>query len=114
MKPPRRTDNLTPDSIRTHLEQVNKVLGGNVSFGTTTANTDRGRNINGWAATVVTPGAPDTEFAVPHGLGRIPIGFLVMSRSVSGNVYKSTTAWTTTNIYLKDSAVSDTLVLFIV
>jgi hypothetical protein len=113
MKPPRALDfsiNQTPDN----LEQLSKVLAGNVSFGQSTTNTDQGRNINGWMATGTSPAGPNTEFAVAHGLGRIPIGFFVLSTDKAAHIYKSTTAWTTSNIYLKSDVASVTYTLFIV
>lgn len=111
MKPPRTVDE---KAIREHLEQVNKVLS-NISFGEVTDNKDLSQNIEGWYATATSPGVADTEFAVPHQLGRIPIGFFVLTRTKGGVVYKSlVTPWSTNNIYLKDSSVTDVLLLFIV
>ena len=47
-----------------------------------------------------TPGA-DVEFTVEHGLGYVPIGFLVISKNKAGDVYKSATAATVSTIALK-------------
>lgn len=96
-----------------HVEQLNKVLS-NISFGDTSDNLAPSQNIEGWYASVTSPGVANTEFAVPHQLGRVPIGFLVFSKSNTGVVYKGATAWTSSNIYLKDSGISDVLLLFIV
>lgn len=46
-------------------------------------------------------GVANTEFAVTHNLGRIPVGFRVADRNNVGNAYNSGTAWTTTQIFLK-------------
>lgn len=50
---------------------------------------------------VQAPGTANTEFAVTHNLGRIPVGYRVAGRNNVGNCYNSTTAWTTTQIFLK-------------
>lgn len=55
----------------------------------------------------------NTEDTVAHNLGLIPIGFLVFSIDKNGTVYKGPTAWTTTNIFLKCSAASAAILLFI-
>lgn len=49
-------------------------------------------------------GSANTEDAVPHNLGRIPVGFIITSIDKAGIVYKSGTAFTASNIYLKVSA----------
>ena len=51
-------------------------------------------------ADVTTPGS-DVEFEITHGLGYIPLGYLVISSDKAGHVYNSTTAWTAEKIYLK-------------
>jgi hypothetical protein len=114
LKPPRVIDARgIPLGLRDHIEQMNKVLS-NISFGDLTNNRDFSQNIVGWYASVTSPGIADTEFAVPHNLGRVPNGWLVLSKSNAGVVYKGATAWTSSNIYLKDSGISDVLLLFIV
>jgi len=52
--------------------------------------------------TISDTGAANTEFAVTHNLGVVPTYYL-WNINKSGVVYKGTTAWTTTNIYLKCS-----------
>ena len=63
-------------------------------------------------ADVTTPGA-DIEFSVTHGLGFVPMGFLVASQDKAGSFYNSTTAWTTEKIFLKCSAATATLRILI-
>lgn len=53
----------------------------------------------------VTPGA-DVEFTLEHGLNRIPIGFIVISKDKAGDVYSSATPATTATISLKCSVAS--------
>lgn len=115
MKPPNSVNYPNnPGQIKYNIEQVSKVLSGNVSFGQTTSNTEQGRNINGWAATGTSPGVANTEFSITHGLGRIPIGFLVMQTGVAAHIYKGTTAWTATTIYLKADQANVPYTVFIV
>lgn len=58
-------------------------------------------------------GVADTEDTVAHTLRRVPTGFIVVNRDKAGAVYDSGTAWTTTNIYLKCSAVSTAVKLIV-
>lgn len=62
---------------------------------------------------VADTGTVDTEFAVAHGLGRTPVGFLVANKDQPADVYDSGTAWDGTNIYLKCSAANAALLLII-
>lgn len=43
----------------------------------------------------------DTQDTVAHNLGYIPNGFIVINSDKAAKVYKGSTAWTATNIYLK-------------
>lgn len=61
-----------------------------------------------------TNAAADTEDTIAHSLGVIPIGVIVMVPPQAGFIYKGTTAWTTTNIYLKCSAADQDATLFLV
>lgn len=97
MKPVRSTGlNQTPQAIRKMAEQNAKVLGGNVSFGSTTSNSDVDRNIVCWKATGTTPATPNTSFVVPHNLGRIPIGVLPVSVNQPGAVIRVVSSTSTT------------------
>ena len=64
--------------------------------------------------TVVSDPVADVEYAVAHGLGFIPNGFLVVSQDKAGVTYKGTTAWTEENLYLQTNTptVALTLLLF--
>jgi hypothetical protein len=49
--------------------------------------------------------AGGAEFSIEHGLGTIPLGYLVISQDAAGSVYTSDgTPWDTSRIYLKASA----------
>lgn len=107
MQPPKSLS-LTPTqgTYEYTIQQLGKVLSGNISFGATTNNVDQDINIDCYKATGATPGTANTEFAIAHQLGRIPIGFIVASVDQAAIIYKSTTSWTKTNIYLKCNATS--------
>lgn len=49
---------------------------------------------------------PDAENTVAHTLGKVPTGFIVYSLDKAGVVYRSGTAFTATNIYLKVNVAS--------
>ena len=46
-------------------------------------------------------GSPDTEDAVAHLLGRVPVGRIVYRQDKAGSLYDSGTAFTASNIYLQ-------------
>ena len=73
----------------------------------------KGENIAGEFRTITTAGA-NTEVVVPHTLGVIPVGRIVLRQDKAGSLYDSTTAWTTTNIYIKSDVATVTFKLFLV
>jgi hypothetical protein len=101
MKPQRTAlTNITSKSLHDWLINHSRVLAGNIEFGDTMTNKEPGRNIKCSKATGATPGAANTEFAVTHTLGKVPITFFHHTDN-GGVIYKSTTAWTKTQIFLK-------------
>ncbi|MCE5199812.1 MAG: hypothetical protein ABFD54_08895 [Armatimonadota bacterium] len=60
-----------------------------------------------------TNATPDTEDTIAHGLGRTPVGFVVVSIDKAGMVYKGVTAWDGTNLYLKCSITSASVTILI-
>jgi hypothetical protein len=124
MKPPRTfgiNREPLPKPIRHMVEQLSKAVS-NISFGTTTDNTDGDMTIQCHKAHINAPGSPNTEFAVPHNLKHIPIGFIIISTNQAGHVYKSAggTPWTAAtdsapgNIYLKADAAGIVINLIII
>lgn len=49
---------------------------------------------------------PDAENTVPHTLGKVPTDVIVTSVDKASSVYKGSTAWTETNVYLKATVAS--------
>lgn len=94
------------DNIVDWLQRHARVLDGNVSFGASNVNkNNRDRNIDSTMASGTTPGTANVEFAITHTLGRIPVTFFGHTDN-GGVLYKSTTAWTKTTVYLKCTTVS--------
>lgn len=72
----------------------------------------RAGNLDAQYIDVFTPGVADTEFAVPHGLGRKPIGYDVVRRDKAAIVYDSSGgSWGDNVLYLKCNTASTTIKL---
>jgi len=56
---------------------------------------------------------PDAEDTIAHGLGRTPVGFIVIDKDKAGDIYDGGTAWTDTNIYLKCAVASVTATVLV-
>lgn len=54
----------------------------------------------------------DTDTALAHGLNRVPVGYIVVSKSAATVVYNGSSAWTSTLIYLRAN-VAATIKLFV-
>ncbi len=84
-----------------------RVLGGQVSFGATMSNAEQDRNMFCSKASGTTPGVANTDFAVSHGLGRLPITLAGWDTNNGGVIYRSpATAWTKTTATLRCTTVS--------
>lgn len=122
MKIPRTLNLAKPtiDTIQRQFELMSKALSRNISFGSTTSNTDPDMNISGWKATGTTPGTANTEFSITHWVTHVPVGFIILSTQPAGHIYKSTTAWTSATkntpgaIYLKSDTASVAYTLMII
>lgn len=84
------------------------VVNGKIGFGDGT-NAD---NIDGVWATV-TFALANTDTAITHNLGRVPVGYHVVSKSVSADIFNGVAAWTTTQLTLQSSVAGVTVRLFI-
>lgn len=92
-------------------------INGGLDFGSSsqTDPTQYTGNMDGQWANVTAPGTPDTEFAIPHTLGRTP-SFYFYNSDRAASLYQlpaTGTAWTNTNIYVKCSVASAVLNVFI-
>jgi len=109
LRPDYKTGELEQD-ITVGWQYVSKILNGLFSFGDGT-NRD---NIAGNWVNVTTPVAPNTDFAVNHNLGQLPVGYLVMQKSAACDVYTGSVAATKTQITLRATVGGVALRLFVV
>lgn len=56
--------------------------------------------------TFTSSATPDAENTVAHTLGKVPTGYLVYSVNKAAVVYKGSTSWSASNIYLKVNVAS--------
>lgn len=108
-----------PEQIRLLQEQLSKIfylLQGRVSFGTGTDGVN-GQNISGQFQEFTSDASANTEFAVAHTVGSVPLGYIILAQDKAGSLYQmddTGTAWTSTNIYLKCSVSSVKFLVFLV
>jgi len=79
----------------------------------TAADGTRAGVINGIYQTLTTSGTPDAENTIAHGLGRVPVGYILVKADKAVCVYDGSSAWTATNIYLKANVASAAITLLI-
>lgn len=70
-------------------------------------------NFDGEILEVSDSGNADSEITIAHHLKRIPKYFIVISINKGAVVYKSSTSWTETNIYLKCNVANTAFKVFI-
>ena len=70
-------------------------------------------NIDCVLVTLTSSATPDVENTVAHTLGKVPKGYLVYGQDKAGSLYKGTTTWTNSNIYLKSNVASVTFNIII-
>lgn len=63
--------------------------------------------------TIVTHATPGVEFAVTHGLGKIPVGYIVYGQEAAGSLYDGTTTNTNATLYLKSDVSSKTFKILV-
>ena len=83
-----------------------------ISLGTGADGTLAGK-LGGIYQVLTTSATPDAENTIAHGLGRTPIGYVVVKSDKAGDVYTGTTGWGTTNIYLKATVASMAVTILI-
>ena len=97
------SQSLTLQNLSRWMEIVAQVLGGNVSYGSSMANTDEDLNLLIWKASGVSPGVADTDFTVNHSLGKIPITIVGQDTTDGAVIYRGSVAWTTTTVTLRST-----------
>ena len=70
-------------------------------------------NVDASRVTVVTHVTPGTEFSISHGLGKVPLGYIVTGQEAAGSIYDGSTSNTNTTIYFKSDVSSKTFNLLV-
>lgn len=98
------------DSIRTLIRSFN----GQISFGDG-SNSSLSGNIDGQTKEVYFPDA-NTDVEIPHGLGRPPIGIIVLDVNVDGAVVRGNQRgdWNANRLFLRCSEAGTTALLVVV
>ncbi len=94
-------DEAVPRNQARWTERIARVINGQIGFGSTMSNADKDINVNCWKATGTTPGGANTEFAITHSLGRIPNTIVGQDTNNGGLLYRGSTPWSKTQIFLK-------------
>lgn len=98
----------TADYLSQSIRGIISKFNGGISLGNGLSGYRAG-NLDAQYIDVYTPGA-DTEFIVPHGLGRKPIGYDVVRLDKAAIVYDSSAgSWGNEVIYLKCNAANATI-----
>ena len=99
-------------ALRRLYEQLARIINGLISFGDGT-NTD---NMNGSWQNFTTPLTPNTDFTLIHNLGRQAVGYIVVAKSATCDVFTSATSNPNpgTQIILQATGASVVMRLFII
>jgi hypothetical protein len=95
------------------LRTLQRAVNGKLTFGNG-ANSSQSGNVDGHTKEVTFTTA-DTDYEVPHGLGRVPIGVLVLDVNQDGAVVRggSRGSWSATRLFVRCN-VAGTTALFVV
>lgn len=98
------------DAVRQLLRAVN----GRLSFGNGVHSSQSG-NIDGHTKEVTFTNA-NTDYEIPHGLGRVPIGLIVLDVNVDGAVVRggSRGSWSNTRLFARCNVAGTTALLVVV
>ncbi len=100
-------------SVDTDLRNLVNLSQNRIRFGTGSDGAD-GENVSGSFKVFTSNAVADTEETIAHGLGAVPIGFIVINRDKASSLYDSGTAWTSTNAYVKSDTASTTYTVFFI
>lgn len=103
-KPETEYDKFLEQELSSYSLELSKILNKGLEFSD---------NFNMQIKTATTDAVANTESAVAHTLGRVPSDFIVGAQDKAGTIYKGSTAWTVTNIYVKGSVASITAKLYV-
>lgn len=91
--------------LREFIESVTRILNRGIRFAD---------NVDCAEVEYTSNATPGTEDTIPHGLGRVPQGFLIYDRDADSNDPYRSTAYDATNIYVKcgTASVAFKLIIF--
>ena len=96
------------------LQDVARQFNGFISFGGGSHASWSG-NIDGQYIEMTFPGVANTEMRVPHGLGRLPIGYFVVRKDRACDIYDgSDNTWGTEYLFLKSDEADAVVRLLII
>jgi hypothetical protein len=100
-----------PNDVKTlndWIQEIQKTINGGLRLGDGTNGTRAG-NFSGQLIEFVSPAVANTEMEFLHGLGRVPIGWVVLYQDLAGSLYASIPeSWSNKLLYLKSSVASCT------
>ena len=111
----REGDTRAPFLWTQYMQELNR-MARNLTFLDSDGAIGTGRrclNIDAVWVRYVSNGTANTEDTVAHNLGRIPVGLWVSAPDKGAVIYKGTTAWTATNVYLKATVLTVTVDLLL-
>jgi len=98
------------------LSQITLCLSGRVAFSDgSISNMEKSENLDAQFIIFTSLGA-GVQNTIPHSLGRIPVGYIVVKQNMAGaSLYHedTDTKWTTSNIYLKSDSNATTYTILI-
>lgn len=95
------------------LKAVLKRMNGGLTLGLAVTG-HRAGNLDAQHITVLCPPTANQEFALPHGLGRTPVGYWSIEWDRAGAIYTSSKgSWSDSTMYLKCSVASATVALIV-
>lgn len=95
--------------LRRIYERLARVVNGQISFGDG-INAD---NIDGVWASTTTPGVAGTDFVITHNLGRIPVGYIPVTKSAATDIYTGSVPATATQLTLRATGTNVAVKCFI-
>lgn len=100
--------------LNTFLKDVITAINGRISLGDG-FQASRSGNIDGQWIELTSPSVANTQFAVPHGLGRRPVGCTVWRRNDYGELKNSNVGgWDERRLYLKCNTGGVTYLILVV
>lgn len=99
--------------ITSALRSLIRAVNGRLSFGDG-SNSSQSGNVDGHTKEVTFVSA-NTDYEVPHGLGRVPIGVIVLSTNADGAVVRGASqgSWSATRLFVRCN-VAGTTAMFVV